>query len=274
MLPFPSDRSLIIGMVHFAPLVGCEGAPSPDITLAKARADLAALLEGGIPAVMFENMYDFPHTERLDAPRREQYRTLLAALTPGLRVPFGLSVLWNDYPTAFAFAVEFGAQWIRVPVFVDSVETRYGAFYADPAAVIAERQRVGAEHVRIFADIQVKHAQMLAPQPIAASARAAEAAGADAIIITGTWTGNPAKVKDVREAHGATALPIFTGSGMTAANVASYLPYISGCIVGTALKAPVADPAAHRLRAPWEAPVDPMRVRAFMDAVVRSQHRS
>lgn len=37
------------------------------------------LLKGGIPAVMFENMYDFPHTERLDALRREQCRNLLVA---------------------------------------------------------------------------------------------------------------------------------------------------------------------------------------------------
>lgn len=276
MLPslFLSDRQIVIGMVHFAPLVGREGAPSPDVVLAKARADLMALLDGGIPAVMFENMYDFPHTERLDAPRWEQYRDLLAALTPGLRAPFGLSVLWNDYPTAFALAVELGASWVRVPVFVDSVETRYGMFHANPEAVLAERRRVGAEAVRIVADIQVKHARMLETRPIAASARAAEAAGADAIIVTGTWTGKPAKVEDVREAHGATSLPIFTGSGMTAENVSVYLPYLSGCIVGTALKARVADPATHRLRAPWETPVDPARVRTFMDAVVRSQRPS
>lgn len=271
MLPFPSDRPLTIGMVHFAPLHGREGAPSPDVTLAKARADLAALLEGGIPAVMFENMYDFPHTERLDPPRQQQYRSLLAALTPGLRVPFGLSVLWNDYGAAFALAVEFGAQWIRVPVFVDSVETRYGVFRADPEAVIAERRRAGAEAVRIFADIQVKHAQMLVPRPIAESARAAAAAGADAIIITGTWTGDPAKIEDVRVAHGAVSIPILTGSGTTAENIAAYLPYLSGCIVGTTLKAPVADPAAHRLRAPWETPVDPARVRAFLNAVNASR---
>lgn len=265
-LPTP----LIIGMVHFAPLTGREGAPSPDVVLAKARADLAALLDGGISAVMFENMYDFPHTERLDAPRREQFRAILAALTPELHVPFGLSVLWNDYPTAFALAAEFGASWIRVPVFVDSVETKYGTFTADPERVIAERARAGAAAVCIFADIQVKHARMLVPRPIAESARAAEAAGADAIIVTGTWTGDPANVDDVRAARQATTIPILTGSGTTAENVAAYAPYVQGCIVGTALKADVADPDAHRLRAPWETPVDAARVRTFLDAAARA----
>lgn len=261
---------LVIGMVHFAPLQGRDGAPSPDVTLAKARADLDVLIDGGIPAVMFENMYDQSHTERLDVPRQEQFRALLAALTSGLAAPFGLSVLWNDYPTAFALAVEFGAQWIRVPVFVDSVETAHGfRVLADPEAVIVERQRAGAMSVRIFADIQVKHARMLEPRSIADSARAAEAAGADAMIITGTWTGDPAKLEDVRAAYEATSLPILIGSGMTPENIAAYRPSLAGCIVGTALKAPVANPEAHRLRAPWDTPVDPDRVRAFLDAVAR-----
>ncbi|MBI4434967.1 BtpA/SgcQ family protein [Candidatus Uhrbacteria bacterium] len=266
-LPLPSLPPFVIGMVHFPPLVGREGALAPDAALVKARSDFDVLLDGGMPAVMFENMYDFPHTERLDPPRREEYRSLLAALTPGLRMPFGLSVLWNDYSTAFALAVEYGAQWVRVPVFVDSVETQYGVFHADPAAVLAERVRAGADHVRILADIQVKHARMLEPRPLADSACAAEAAGADAIIVTGTWTGDPPTVASVREAKSAVGIPVLIGSGMTSENVSEFLAVCDGCIVGTALKASVADSAAHRLRAPWRTPVDLERVRAFLDAV-------
>jgi len=261
----------VIGMVHFPPLVGREGAPSFDDVRAKARGDLDALLDGGIPAVMFENMYDFPHTERLDAARREEYRSLLATLTPGLRVPFGLSVLWNDYPAAFALAVEYGAQWIRVPVFVDSVETQYGVFHADPAAVLAARVGAGASGVRIFADIQVKHAQILEPRPLADSARAAEVAGADALIVTGTWTGDPPTVASVREAKSAVGIPVLVGSGMTSENVSEFLAVCDGCIVGTALKAPVADSAAHRLRAPWETPVDSACVHSFIAAIAHAR---
>ncbi|MDO8424919.1 MAG: BtpA/SgcQ family protein [bacterium] len=266
MFSFP--QPLVIGMVHLPPLVGREGAVSFDAVCARGIADRDALLAGGISGIMVENMYDFPHTERLDDARRQEFRALLGVLTRDLSVPFGISLLWNDYPAAFAFASEFGASWIRVPVFVDSVATQYGTFQADPAAVIRARDAAGAAGVGIFADIQVKHAQMLAPRPIAESARAAAAAGADAIIITGTWTGEPAAMADVAEAHAAVSVPILIGSGMTAANIASYLPHIAGCIVGTSLKAGGAhDRTEHRLRTPWETPVDSERVRVFMCAV-------
>jgi len=260
-------KPFIIGMVHFGALGGKDSQEDKERLLGNARYDLDALLKGGVDAVMFENMYDAPHTEGLDKARKILFDDLLTELTKDLLVPFGLSVLWNDYKTGFELAAKTGGSWIRVPVFVDSVETVYGTFHADPRAVLRARDHANARNVKIIADIQVKHARMLEPRPIEASTKAAKQEGADGIIITGTWTGEPATIEDVKEAAAATRLPVFIGSGITPKNIQQYIPYITGVIVGTALKTTPARPIEEeRLRTAEDARIDVERVYALVAA--------
>ncbi len=54
----------------------------------------------------------------------------------------------------------------------------------------------------------------------------------------------------------ATHLPLLVGSGVTPANVAAILARTQGCIVASSLK----------VDGVWWNPVEPARVRAFMDA--------
>lgn len=263
------QRPLYIGMVHLAPLAGRPQAPSFAARLRKARADLSVLVRGGMPAVMFENMYDQPHTERLDPIRRRDMTRLATALTKGLEKPFGFSLLWNDYPLAFSLAKKTGAQWIRVPVFVDDVKTAYGIFRANPKAVLAARRAARASSVAVVADVHVKHATILSRRSIAASARLSVRSGADALIVTGTWTGNPPDTKDLRDVRDAVGgnTPLLIGSGLTDRNLARYHSLIDGGIVGTALKAGTKlSRASHEMRAPWQQPLSVTKVRQFVRA--------
>jgi predicted TIM-barrel enzyme len=101
---------------------------------------------------------------------------------------------------------------------------------------MAFRERIGAGRVLILADIQVKYAEMIAPRTLAASAREAAAAGADAVVVTGGRTGEPPSAREVLDARdGAGDCPVLVGSGLAADNTRALLEVADGAIVGTSL---------------------------------------
>jgi uncharacterized protein len=105
-----------------------------------------------------------------------------------------------------------------------------------PGEVIAYRARLGAERVLVLADIQVKYAQMLTPRTLADSARDACERGADAIVVTGTRTGEAPSPHDVVAAReGAGDCPLLVGSGLAPGNARELLAVADGAIVGTSL---------------------------------------
>lgn len=229
----------IIGMVHFSTLAGTDGYEGDRaLVLERARQDLATLQAGGVDAVMFENNFDVPKFAVMRPETAAHFRELLEALIPETRVPWGACPLWNDYAFGFDVCKKFGGSMVRVPVFVDDVETVYGRFNAEPEAVIAARKAAGAEDVKIYADVHVKHAKMVKPRPFADSVRDAVDRGADGIIVTGQWTGNPPSVEQCAEARRLAGphVAVLTGSGMTSENVLDFAPHLDATIVGTAFK--------------------------------------
>jgi uncharacterized protein len=83
----------------------------------------------------------------------------------------------------------------------------------------------------------VKYARMLVERSLAESARLARKAGADAVVITGTRTGEPPSLADLADARlGAGDIPVLVGSGFSSENAASLLSAADGAIVGTSLK--------------------------------------
>jgi len=60
--------------------------------------------------------------------------------------------------------------------------------------------------------------------------------GADALIVSGRFTGSAPDVEKVREAKKFATRPILIGSGTTADNVAAFLEHADGIIIGSSLK--------------------------------------
>ena len=56
---------------------------------------------------------------------------------------------------------------------------------------------------------------------------------ADGVIVTSQFTGVNPDVNDLVKAKEATKLPVLIGSGMTAENIAEYVPLADGFIVGS-----------------------------------------
>jgi predicted TIM-barrel enzyme len=84
----------------------------------------------------------------------------------------------------------------------------------------------------------------------------ADRGGADAVVVSGTGTGSPLDIRELRRVRTAIELPVLAGSGVTPETVAEILSIADGVIVGSALK--VGGKAT--------GPVDPARAADFVAA--------
>lgn len=263
---FKKNKNVIIGAIHFPPLFGYKNFPGFDVALKNALADLRALEAGGADGIIFENNYDVPHREFV-GPETVAMMTLLGMeLRHKTKLPLGVSVLWNDYKAALAIAKIVGAQFIRVPVFVDTVKTKYGIIHGAPQDVIKYRSLIGAKNIAIFVDIHVKHAEVISRMSITESARRAMRAGADAIIVTGKWTADAPDTKDlelVRKAVG--NFPVLVGSGSSTENIKGLLKSCTGVIVSTSLKRGQNRKNETNVKS-WKQRIDPKKVIKFVQS--------
>ena len=145
--------------------------------------------------------------------------------------------MFNDYKAALAIAKITNASFVRIPVFTEAILTSCGIIEANPYDTITYREKIKAKNIKILADVQVKHAAMLAKRPIEESAKEALHFGADELIITGRFTGDCpslAELKKVREACPNASIVI--GSGTTPDNFDELSKYADSAIVGTYFK--------------------------------------
>ncbi len=232
---FPTGKP-VIGMIALPPMPGYPAFHSIDALVEAALADLDALQSNGVDGALIENDFDQPHTMLGGAEIHAAMTRVTSEVVARARVPIGVEVLLNDWRASLAIAAATGARFIRMDFFVDRVLTKCGPFEPEPAAVLEYRRRIRAESVLLFPDLQVKYSSPIGgPKPLAQSAREAEEAGADAVIVTSHETGTGPTSDDLRAARGGN-LPILIGSGLTPANAPHLMPLADGAIVGTALR--------------------------------------
>ena len=139
--------------------------------------------------------------------------------------------------------------------------------YGKKIAITGAIKKISAESIMIFADVQVKHAEHLIKRPLKDTVSEAVAKKADAIIITGKWTGDPPTIEDVLEAKKAAKnIPVILGSGITSKNVKRY--NVDGLIVGSYFKGD-GDPKEkdfHNIF-PWKVKMQKKRIERFMQSI-------
>jgi len=226
----------IIGMIHLPPLPGYPDTKGIDHAVSHAVANLRMLEEGGVDGVLVENEYDRPHSiEAAPETIAAMTRITRALVQESESVVIGCEILLNDPKASLAVAEAAGAAFIRTDYFVDRMtRPEFGEFHIDPDALIAYRRAIGAEHIMILADIQVKYATMVEPRPLKESAQLACEKGADAVIVTGHLSGDAATVEHLRQSAGC-GLPVLIGSGLNHRNAATLLSECDGAIVGTSI---------------------------------------
>ena len=227
----------LIGMIHLKALPGYPQHEGMQAIIAKALEDAVALEQGGVDAILIENTDDDPHRKVVGPETVSAYTIVAKEVKHKIKVPLGICVLWNDYKAALAIAKIVGCDFVRIPVFTEAVLTASGIIEGNPYDAITYRECIKASKVRIMADVQVKHATMLAKRPIEESAKEALHFGADEIIITGRYTGDCPNLDELRKVRESCPnATIVIGSGVTPKNISELKKYADAAIVGTYFK--------------------------------------
>jgi hypothetical protein len=138
---------------------------------------------------------------------------------------------------ALAVALACGAAVVRAEGFVYAHVADEGLMESDAGDLLRYRRGIGAEHVRVFADVKKKHSAhaLTADVGLVETARSAEFFLADGVIVTGPSTAQAADPAEVEAVATAVGVPVLVGSGLTPANLAAY-PLADGFIVGSFVK--------------------------------------
>jgi membrane complex biogenesis BtpA family protein len=252
----------IVGMVHLWPLPGAPGYTGYGMQkiIDNAMRDADALVQGGVDALVVENMWDLPYYVGNDVKPEAMTAQAVAAaeVVKNFPLPVGINVIHNGGVVCLSIAVAAGARFIRVCILTGARLWDTGEFdHGCAAELVRKRKELHAEHIHIFADVDKKHSVGFPGLDLATHIEWTEFYGADALIVSGKMTGSAPDVAKVREAKRLATKPILIGSGTTAENVAAFLQYADGIFIGTSLKKDGV----------MENPVDVTRVRQLMDKV-------
>ncbi len=260
----------LVGVVHLPPL---PGSPRFSGSLAEvcaaATADARALAGAGFDAIILENFGDAPFAAGPVAPVTisAMTRCALAVASACPDTALGINVLRNDARAALAVAGACDAAFIRINIHVGARVTDQGIIEGRAHDTLRERHALGFAQVALWCDVAVKHSAPLAPRPIAEEAREALERGlADAILVTGSGTGEAADDGDIDAILAAVRAPLYVASGAREAALDALMRprahgRVHGVIVGSALR------ASGRAGDP----VDPARAARFADAFRRAR---
>ena len=255
----------LLGMIHVAALPGTPHTSMPLRDSVKQAADEANLLmDAGFDGLIIENMHDAPYLRREVGPEIISAMTLVGtavrAVMPREGGPLGVQILAGANRAALAVAQAIDAQFIRAEGFVFASVADEGLMdEADAGPLLRYRRLIGAEHIRVFADIKKKHSShaITADIDVGEMTKAAELFGADGVIITGIATGKAITINDLGAARVATPLPLIVGSGVTPESVKDLFAYADALIVGS----------WYKREGLWSNPPDGKRAKELVNAV-------
>ena len=244
-------QSTIIGMVHCLPLPGSAGFDGDYQKIVNhAVTDAKILEQAGVDAVMVENMGDAPFTALLNTAQIASLSAVAMAVKESISIPMGIDAAFNDCKASLAIAGIVGADFVRIPVFVDTVLFSDGMISPCANECMTYRRDLGLAHVQVLADVQVKHAHMLLPHiDIEQSAKEAAENGADGIIVTGSAIGDETPIEMIKRVKKIVNLPVLAGSGVNTLNVREQMEIADGAIIGTGFKVNgiLTNPISHSL---------------------------
>ena len=223
-------------------------------------SDADALIGGGLDGLVIENHGDIPFSKPEDIGH--ETAAFMSVVTDRIKqatgVPLGINVLANAPIPALAIALAGNASFIRVNQWANAYVANEGFMEGRAGEALRYRSLLRAEHIKVFADSHVKHGAhaITADRTIPEQTRDLAFFDADVVIATGQRTGNAATIEEIDEVRSATDLPLMVGSGVSKDNVVEILARTNGVIVASSLKE----------SGVWWNPVDPERVKAFMDA--------
>ncbi len=259
-----TKKKAVIAMAHIgalpgSPLYNADGGLNKLID--DVLSDVEKLQDGGVDAIMFGNENDRPYVFNAAIEGVAAMSAIVQAIKPALNVPFGVNYLW-DPKASVAIGATTGASFVR-EIFTGVFASDMGIWQPDCAAASRLRHNLGRDDMKLLFNINAEFAHSLDSRPIELRARSAVFSSmADAILVSGPITGEPADQSNLRKVCAAVQdVPVFANTGTNIDNVGDILTMASGVIIGTHFKVD-----GHT----WNA-VDGDRVKRFMDVVERQR---
>ncbi len=256
-------RCSVIGVIHLPPLPGSAGYNgNMEEILGSALDDAMTYKEESVDALLVENMHDAPYLKGRVEPETVAAMAVVAnAVKYETVLPVGIQLLAAANIEALGVAVACGSDFIRVEGFVYAHVGDEGMHESSAAALMRRRAYLKAGHIRVFADIKKKHSAhaITADVSLTETARTAEFFGADGVIVTGGFTGEPADIREVESVRLATSAKVLVGSGVTVDNIREFSEHADALIVGSAFK----------YNGDWRNRVDQERVKRLMASATK-----
>jgi uncharacterized protein len=257
---FPA-RKPVVGMIHVGALPGTPAARADPDQLIEAAVREAQTYAGcGLDGLLIENMHDTPYLRGAVGPEVVASLAVVGrAVKAEAGIPVGVQVLAAANTEALAVAHAAGLDFIRAEGYAFAHVADEGLVESSAGELLRYRKRIGAERVQVWADVKKKHSAhaLTADVSLGETCAAVEFMRGDAVIITGTATGEPPRVGDLREAKTHCTLPVVLGSGLTAENLSEFYEAADAFIVGSHFKA----------GGRWFNPIERARVESFMSGV-------
>jgi membrane complex biogenesis BtpA family protein len=257
----------VIGVIHVGALPGTpRSSQTVSELIATAKHEAQLYRECGLDGVMIENMHDVPYMRGEVGPEIVAAMTAIAVEvknategTAATRLPVGVQLLAGANIEAMAVAHAAGLDFIRAEGYAYAHVADEGLIQASAAKLLRYRRTIGATHVQVWTDVKKKHAAhaITADVSLGETAETIEFMGADCVIVTGSATGKPPSIADVREAKSHCNLPVFLGSGITKNNIAEFYDEADGFIIGSTFK----------IDGLWSNPIDTVRVTSFLNTI-------
>jgi len=251
----------VIAMVHLRPLPG-----SPHYNISDTMEDLVrvalkdakALENGGVDGILVSNESDIPYLFRVGPETVASMTYISSRIKEEVSIPVGIDVLWGDARAALAIAKVVGSRFIRT-LLSGVYASDLGLINTEGAKVMRYRKFIGADDVKIFIYLNPEFASSLSPRPLSIIAKTLRwLRMADAYCVSGPMPGMPPDIEEIKRIKNEVPdVPVIANTGMNKENVAKYLEYVDGVIVGTALK--VGNITLN--------PVDEEKVKEFMKVV-------
>lgn len=233
----PLPPKFLAAMIAVLPLPGSPLYDGNDKKIMdQALNDLDIYKKAGVDSILLENDHDLPY---IQPPLDENAIALMTKICNEARKqfngPIGIQMLEAANITSLEIAAEADLDYIRVEAYVFAHVGGSGIIHGSAGQILRRRKELKAEHIKVFADVKKKHGShsLTIDLDITDEIRQAELFLADGIIVTGTFTGSAPDKNDLKKAKSATTLPVVIGSGMNDANIAEYLPFADGFIVGS-----------------------------------------
>jgi membrane complex biogenesis BtpA family protein len=266
-----SNRPVLIAVIHLPPLPGApvdstsqgRSSTASDLmnhALETAVREAETLARAGFDGIVVENFGDAPFfKDQVPAETIAAMAVVATAVGATVGIPVGVNVLRNDGLSAMAVAAASAADFVRVNVLSGVAATDQGMVEGRAAELLRMRSRLQAE-VGILADVHVKHAVSVSSDDLVlAIEEAGLRARADGVILSGATTGRAAARSEIELASKTArslGIPLYIGSGASAANIAELSPLVDGVLVSSDLR---------RGGVPG-APLDSSRIRRFLAA--------